>query len=115
MLLGNPRRISATAAPFSKTTGGIPFFLEHGSDGHLAGSQRRSAIIGSHRGVPGMLSGHEITAQGGADRSTRQRRGETNALPGELIDVRCLDVGVSHVTQLIISQFIRHDIDDVRQ
>ena len=62
-----------------------------------------------------MLSRHEVAAQGGADRSSGKGMGESDAILCHGINARSLDVGVSHVPQLVIGELVRHDVDDIRE
>jgi len=63
--------------------------------------------------VPLVFAGHQRTAQGRADWRCRKGVGETEAFSGHRIDARSLDVGIPHVAEFEIGQFVRHEIDDV--
>jgi len=38
---------------------------------------------------------------------------ESHPLGGHLVDVGCLEVGVTQDGEFVVTQFIRHDVDDV--
>ena len=61
----------------------------------------------------GITTGEQCGPRGRAHRIPRIKIGEPHALLGQLIQVRCLDVGRSIATEILIPLIIGHDENDI--
>ena len=107
--------VTSTGTPFPETSGGVAFLLEEGSDGGFVGTQGRAAVVGTDRGMSSVLAGHQVAAQGCADRGGGKGVGEADAVLRHAVNTGSLEVGASHMSELVVGELIGHDIDDVGQ
>ena len=114
MFLWYARRATATASPLAKAACGIARLFENRGHGQFFGAQRSAATIRTDRSVATVFPGHQATASRRTDRRTGQGLGETHSLPRHAVDGRGLNVGMPQTGQLVVTQFVRHDVDNIR-
>ena len=110
---GNSGGIASTASPFAEASRCVSTLFQDGGNGRFTGSQGCPTIVGTYRCMTRMFAGHEITAKRCAHRGACQSLSETDAFCGKLVDMGCANVGIAHMAQLIVGQFIGHEVHDV--
>ena len=113
MFFWDSGRTPSSAAPFPEATGCITSSLQNRSNRRLAAPQRCSTTIAADRSVPTMLAGHQTTTCGCTDARTCQSLSKSNPLARHLIDAGGPNVRIPKARQLVVTEFIGHDVNDV--
>ena len=102
--------------PFTNAGRCVTSRLQHLGQRDLIGVQPGGIFREKHSrnmDPSGITTGEQCGPRGRAHRVPRIKIGEPHALLGQLIQVRCLDVGRSIATEILIPLIIGHDENDI--
>ena len=112
-LVDRPQRSVVAQVPLAEDAGPIPGRRQHLGQRHLVGMHHRPAQVRVHHAGAIVVPAGE---QAGARRRTDGRNIkvlEPDALPGELVEVRRLDLGVAVHAEVAIALVVGDDHHDV--
>ena len=75
--------------------------------------ERRTATIGANGSVPTMFAGQKRTSRRRTNRRAGEQIVEANALFCHAIQIWGLDLLAPHEPRFVVTEFIRHDVNDV--
>ncbi len=129
LFVGDPGCLRIANPPFSCNAGGISGLFQDFRHGHIVGFQRHPALgraviehqlapdpahVSAYGGMSQVLTGHQDTPGGRTHRSPGITLGKPHSLLGQLVNMRGLNPFLPVTAQIMISQIIGHDENDVR-